>query len=53
MTESIRAFLVQKPSLDEIIKQAESEGMGNLYTDGLEKVVDGITTIDELVKVIG
>lgn len=53
MTESIRALLIQKPSLDEIIKQAESEGMGTLYTDGLEKVVDGITTIDELIKVVG
>ncbi len=46
-----KLVLAHKPSSD-IEKQAVDEGMSTLIQDGFLKVLDGITTVDEVMRVI-
>jgi len=52
ITDNIRDAITSKKSADEIKKIAVREGMKTMIEDGLEKVKVGITTIDELLRVI-
>ncbi|MFC1568460.1 GspE/PulE family protein [Candidatus Margulisiibacteriota bacterium] len=49
--EKIRDLILKKVSTDEIKKAAFQAGMKTLRTDGLEKVIEGLTTIDEVMRV--
>jgi type IV pilus assembly protein PilB len=49
--EEIRKMIINKASSDEIRKYAAGHGMTTLLEDGLGKVRDGITTIDEVLRV--
>lgn len=51
MTENIKKMVVGRMSADEITKKALSEGMRMLRDDGLDKVRNGVTTIDEVIRV--
>ena len=51
MTEEIRKLVVKKSSADEIKKKAIEEGMRALREDGLDKIRQGITTVEEVLRV--
>ncbi len=52
MTEEIAALAVQHASRDEIERAAARAGMRSLWDDGLEKVASGLTSIEELARVL-
>jgi type IV pilus assembly protein PilB len=51
-TENIRELITKRASSDEIQKQAISEGMTTMLQDGLDKVASGLTTIEEVIRVV-
>ncbi len=48
VSEPIRALILERASVDEMVTVAVSEGMRRLRDDGLEKVRDGLTSIAEI-----
>jgi len=50
VTENIRSLVVQRAPMNDIKQKAISEGMCTLRDDGWNKVLDGITTIDEVLR---
>jgi type II secretory ATPase GspE/PulE/Tfp pilus assembly ATPase PilB-like protein len=52
VTEKVRNLITQKTSSEEIHKQAISEGMVSMLDDGLNKVSSGLTTIEEVIRVV-
>ncbi len=51
MSERIQKQIMERKESGEIQKQAIKEGMLTLYEDGLLKAVNGITTIEEVLRV--
>jgi type II secretion system protein E len=51
MHEPIRELVLRRASADEIRKKALALGMKTLRQDGLEKVLQGITTLSEVMRV--
>lgn len=51
INDTIRQMIVQKVTTDEIAMAAEKAGMKNLRQDGVEKALQGLTTIDEVLRV--
>jgi type IV pilus assembly protein PilB len=51
MGSKIRELAFQGASTQEIRKEAIKGGMSTLYDDGIRKVLEGITTIDEVFRV--
>lgn len=52
VSEKIREAITTKANSDEIQKIAQSEGMTTMLQDGLDKVSSGLTTIEEVVRVV-
>jgi type IV pilus assembly protein PilB len=52
MTEEIEVLAARKASRDEIERAAMSGGMRTLWDDGLAKVSAGLTSIEELARVV-
>ncbi len=52
MSDSLREAIMKKTDAEEIKKIAIKEGMTTMLEDGLVKVKMGVTTIDELLRVI-
>jgi type IV pilus assembly protein PilB len=52
VNEEIQHLIVERAAADRIAKAAESEGMRTLRRDGLEKVRMGLTSIEEILRVI-
>jgi type IV pilus assembly protein PilB len=52
VSEAIRRLTVERKSADEISRVAEAEGMKNLREDGIDKVLQGLTSIEEIARVI-
>ncbi len=52
VTETIKELIIKKASSDEIQAQAEKEGMITMVEDGFIKAVQGLTTIEEVLRVI-
>ncbi len=50
MSEGIGKMLTGNAGYDDIRKQAIKEGMATLKHDGMLKVKEGITTVDEVVR---
>lgn len=50
INEDIKKLIVNKSSSDVIKKKAVEMGMNTLRNDGLDKVLKGITTADEVIK---
>jgi len=50
ISPEIRAMILKGASSDDIAAQAVKEGMKTLRDDGIEKVKQGITTIEELMR---
>ena len=51
LTSTIRELIFQNASTAKIRDLAIEQGMTTLYQDGLQKVVDGITTLEEVYRV--
>ncbi|MEE8602958.1 GspE/PulE family protein [Euzebya tangerina] len=52
VSEEIERLIVTGASTDEIAKTAQAQGMRTLREDGLHKVVQGITTLEEIGRVV-
>lgn len=52
VTATIKELIMKNATGDEIEKQAKSEGMLTMTEDGIFKAVQGITTIEEVLRVI-
>ncbi len=52
MSSAIKEIILKGGSSDEIEKQAKSEGMMSMIEDGIFKAVQGMTTIEEVLRVI-
>ena len=53
ISPSIRQQILRKASLDEMVKTAISEGTEQLLLDGINKVSQGITSIEEIIRAAG
>jgi len=51
MSSAIKTLVMENASSDAIEKQAKSEGMLTMLEDGIFKCVQGITTIEEVLRV--
>jgi type IV pilus assembly protein PilB len=51
ITESIKRLIVARASVSEIKEQAKKEGFKTLKEEGLIKVVNGVTTLEEVMRV--
>lgn len=52
VTEKIRTLITQKSTSDVIQKEAIGDGMTTMLQDGLDKVSSGLTTIEEVIRVV-
>lgn len=50
-TSEIRKMIVEKKTPDEIIRKAKTLGYTTMQQDGLKKVLEGITTLEEVLRV--
>ena len=51
ITPSMQELISKKPSAQEIWKLARKEGAESLFEDGILKVKNGVTTLEELLRV--
>jgi type IV pilus assembly protein PilB len=51
VSEKLSKLIIEKAAAAEIQKQAMDEGMLTMKQDGYVKVLEGITTMDEVVRV--
>jgi type IV pilus assembly protein PilB len=51
MNEPIKEAVLRKASSSEINSVAKSQGMAGIMEDGFEKVLSGVTTIEEVLRV--
>ncbi len=52
VTETIKEMIVKQATSDQIQKQARKEGMQTMVEDGFVKAAQGITSIEEVLRVI-
>jgi type IV pilus assembly protein PilB len=52
MTEELQDLIVRRAPLSEVTQAAIANGMTTLVKDGLQKVKAGVTTIDEVLRVV-
>ena len=52
VSEAIRRLTVERKSADEISRVAQAEGMRALREDGIDKVLQGTTSMEEIARVI-
>jgi type II secretory ATPase GspE/PulE/Tfp pilus assembly ATPase PilB-like protein len=52
VTEDIRELIKRRASADELRKQAIQDGMVTMLDDGFRKVAEGITSIEEILRVV-
>jgi type IV pilus assembly protein PilB len=52
VTPTIKEVILKSGNSDDIQKQAEAEGMMTMLEDGIFKCVQGITTIEEVLRVV-
>jgi general secretion pathway protein E len=51
LNEAIKALVLTTSDANQINKAAKAEGMVNLRDDGINKVMEGRTTISEVLRV--
>jgi type IV pilus assembly protein PilB len=52
MSEEIERMVIERYSSDDVKKAAISQGMGSMREDGLRKVAQGVTTLEEVFRVV-
>jgi type IV pilus assembly protein PilB len=53
VSDEMRRLIVEKPSAEDIAELAVSQGMRRLRDDGLDKVRAGVTSVAEVLRVLG
>ena len=53
VTDSLRRLILEKASADDLRETARLEGMKTLREDGLEKIRHGVTSVPEVLRVVG
>ena len=53
MTDTLRRLILDRASQDELRAEARRLGMRTLREDGLDKIRRGITSIPEVLRVVG
>ena len=53
ISAAMRPLILRKATMDEMHQEAVGGGMENLLCDGLHKVKAGLTTLDEVIRVVG
>ncbi len=53
ISDAIRELTLRRAASDQIAEVAVAEGMRTLKQDGFQKVSLGVTSIDEVVRVVG
>jgi type IV pilus assembly protein PilB len=53
MTDGLRRLILDRVSHDDLRAKAREQGMRTLREDGLEKVREGITSVSEVLRVVG
>jgi type IV pilus assembly protein PilB len=53
MSDGLRRLILEKSNADELRAAARAEGMRTLREDGLEKIRRGITSVAEVLRVVG
>lgn len=51
-TKELQELTLKRPSSQEVIKLVRKQGSRSLFQDGIEKVRSGVTTMDELLRVV-
>ncbi len=51
MTDQLSDIILKEPSEREIVKEAKRQGMITMKQDGIMKVLSGVTTIEEILRV--
>ena len=51
MTDSLRSLIMRHATASELREAAIAEGMETMYENGLKKAVEGVTTIEEVLRV--
>jgi type IV pilus assembly protein PilB len=51
VTPEIEEIILKNPSTDAILKEARKRGFKSMFEDGLVKVKEGVTTLDEVLRV--
>jgi general secretion pathway protein E len=52
MNDPIRRLIMQKSGMGDIEKLAQEHGMRTMYEDGLMKSLRGLTTVEEVLRVV-
>ncbi len=53
VTEGMRRLILDKTSADGVREHARLEGMQTLREDGLERIRQGVTSVAEVLRVLG
>jgi type II secretory ATPase GspE/PulE/Tfp pilus assembly ATPase PilB-like protein len=52
VTPAIKQAILAEKTLEQITKKARVEGMSSLYEKGVNKVLEGITSVEEILRVL-
>ena len=52
LSEEIQDLIVRRAPLSEVRRAALANGMKTLKTDGFAKVLEGVTTVEEIMRVV-
>lgn len=50
--EELRKYIMSRTSMEEIVRYLKNKGMRTMYEDGIDKVEKGITTEDEISRIL-
>ena len=51
MSDPVRRLILKRAGSQEILQQASDDGMRTMFEDGIRKALDGVTTIEEVLRV--
>jgi len=51
ISEDISSLIAKEASKDELLAQADKEGFIPMFVNGMQKAIDGITTVEEILRV--
>ena len=51
-TPELRDLIMHKPSAGDVLASAHASGTRPMFLDGLDKVANGVTSLDELLRVV-
>jgi type IV pilus assembly protein PilB len=50
-SNALKSLILKRPSMQEIWELAQKEGAGSMFQDGIQKVLEGVTTFEEVMRV--